>query len=323
MTRKLPANRIDLLADVAEMYFLAGLTQAEISEKVGVTRSMVSRMLTEARQQGIVKINIERRFTYHTKLQNELIQQFGLKNAVVFIGGSENYERYLARLGFVASGTIKPYLLPGIVLGTAWGTALGSTINALEIEDPIQIKIVQLAGALGGRNLEFDGHGVVRRLVNKLGGEGYYLNVPYIVDKAETVDSLMQVQGVSETMELMKQCDVGMFGIGSTELDYSTFYSAGYLIIDEMRGLAKYGAVGNVCGLFFDKDGKPTAREFQSRSFTIRKRDLPNIPIRIGIAGGAGKIKAILGALRGKYINILVTDDFTASEVLRLEREGF
>ena len=82
--------------------------------------------------------------------------------------------------------------------------------------------------------------------MEKLGGEGYYLNVPYIVDKAETVDSLIQAHSVNETMELMKQCDVGLFGIGSTELDYSTFYSEGYLILDDMRGLAQHGAVGSL-----------------------------------------------------------------------------
>ena len=322
MARKPSKNRASLLADVAEMYFLDGLRQAEIAKKVGVTRSMVSRMLTEAREQNIVKIQIDRRFNYASELQNELIRRFGLNNAVVYNDQLESNERYLTHLGAVGAKVIKPYLKKGIVLGVAWGTTIGATINALEVEKPLDIKIVQLVGALGERSLEFDGHQVVHQLVNKLGGEGYYLNVPYIVDKPETVESLMNVQGVRETMEMSKKCAVSLIGIGSTELDYSTFYNAGYLVLDEMKGLAVHGAVGNVCGLFFDQDGQPTAREFQQRSLTIRKRDLSRIPIRIGIAGGTGKTKAILGALRGKYINILVTDDITASEVLRLEREN-
>jgi DNA-binding transcriptional regulator LsrR (DeoR family) len=321
MARKTSENRAAILADVAEMYFIEELTQAEIAKRVGVTRSMVSRMLTEARQKNIVKIKIERRFNFDENLQNALVEHFGLKRAAVFVGYVDDHARYLSRVGVVAAEVIKPHLRPGIVLGTAWGTTLDAAIHALDVPHTIDIKVVQLVGALGGRNLEYDSHGVVRQLVEKLGGEGYYLNVPYIVDKAETVVSLIQAQGVNETMELMKQCDVGLFGVGSTELDYSTFYSEGYLILDDMRGLAQYGAVGNVCGLFFDQDGKPTAREFQSRSFTIRRRDLLDIPIRIGVAGGPGKIKAILGALRGKYINVLVTDEYTAAEVLRAAQE--
>ena len=321
MARKPSQNRVNLLADVAEMYFLDGLTQAKIAKKVGVTRSMVSRMLTEAKEQNIVKIQIDRRFNYAAKLQNELIQRFGLNNAVVFNTQQESNECYLTHLGALGAKVVKPYLKEGLVIGVAWGTTIGAAINALEIEKPLDIKIVQLVGALGERSLEFDGHQVVRHLVNKLGGEGYYLNAPYIVDKPETVESLMNVQGVRETMEMMKKCSVCLIGIGSTELDYSTFYNAGYLVLDEMKGLAVHGAVGNVCGLFFDQDGQPTAREFQQRSLTIMEKDLSRIPIRIGIAGGVGKTKAILGALRGKYINILVTDNITASEVLRLERE--
>lgn len=321
MAKKEPQTRDDLLADVAEMYYLDGMTQSEISKKVGVTRSMISRMLTEARQKQIVKISIERDFQFNRSLSSALIERFDLHDATIFVGYVEDNLRYLSRLGSVASKVIQPYLKSGLVLGTAWGTALGSTINSLEVEHPMAIKVVQLVGALRGRNLEIDGHGVVGHLAYKVGGEAHYLNVPYIVDSEETVEALMKVTGVRETMQLMKKCDVGLFGVGSTELDYSTFYSAGYLIGDEIKGLAKSGAVGNVCGLFFDRNGQPTARDFQSRSFTIKKRDLLNIPVRIGIAGGLGKVKAILGALRGNYINVLVTDDQTAAEILTLDNE--
>ena len=318
MARKEAQNRDDLLADIAEMYYLEGMTQSEISKKVGVTRSMISRMLSDAREKNIVKISIERDFQYSQTLSSEMITRFKLLDAVIFIGYVDDNMRYLSRLGSVAAKVIQPYLKSGLVLGTAWGTALAATINALEVEQPMAIKVVQLVGALRGRNLEIDGHGVVGHLVSKVGGEAHYLNVPYIVDSPETVSALMKVTGVRETMQLMKECDVGLFGVGSTVLDYSTFYSAGYLIGDEIEGLVQSGAVGNVCGLFFDRNGNATARNFQQRSFTIKKRDLLKIPVRIGIAGGPGKIEAIRGALLGGYINVLVTDNQTAAEILIL-----
>ena len=240
---------------------------------------------------------------------------------MIFTGYVEDSLRYLSRLGAVAAKVIQPYLLSGIILGAAWGTALDATINVLEQQHTKGIKVVQLGGALRGRNLEIDGHGVVQQLVNKLDAEGHYLNVPYIVDKAEIKESLMQVPGVQETMSLMKDCDIGLFGIGSIDLDYSTFYTAGYLIADEIANLMRFGAVGNVCGLFFNLDGEPTARDFQARSFTISRRDLMKIPVRIGIAGGPGKVNAILGALRGEYINILITDEHTAQSLLEFDQE--
>ena len=319
MARKPAKNRINILADAAEMYFLEGMTQAEIAKRIGVTRSMVSRMLTEAREEGIVKIKIERKFKFNPDLEKEMVTRFGLQDAVIYNGQPDNYERYLIHLGSVGAGVISSYLKHGITIGTAWGTSLNAAFQALETKPLKNVKIVQLTGAMGERSLKIDGHELVHYLVNKLNAEGYYLNVPFIVDKPETVESLMSVQGVCETMEMMKQCDLGTFGIGSLELDYSTFFNAGYLVLDEMKGLTVHGAVGNVCGLFFDINGEPTARDFQSRSMTISKRDLLTMPIRIGIAGGAGKIRAILGALRGKYINVFVTDDITAGAVLELD----
>ena len=322
MARISAKDRENVLADVAEMYYVDRLGQAEIAKQIGVTRSMVSRMLTEAHEKKIIRIHIERRFNYNQILQQELIDRFLLKDAIIFNKNIDDNLRYLSRLGAVAAYQIQPLLLPGITLGAAWGTALDATINALERQFPRGIRVVQLGGALRGRNLEIDGHGVVQQLVNKLSAEGYYLNVPYIVDQPEIKESLMQVAGVKETMKLMKQCDLGLFGIGSIKLDYSTFYSDGYLIADEMRGLMDIGAVGNVCGLFFNLDGEPTAKDFQARTFTISRRDLLKIPTRIGIAGGAGKVDAILGSLRGEYINVLITDEHTASSVLDLAKKS-
>ena len=322
MARKPAKNRINKLADVAEMYFLEGLTQAEIAKRVGVTRSMVSRMLSEAREEGIVKIKIERKFKYDQGLMDRMIDRFDLQDAIIFSGQPDNYDRYLTHLGAVGAEVIASYLKDDITIGTAWGTTLNAAFQALDIEPLEGLKIVQLTGAMGERSLEIDGHELVHYLVNKLDAEGYYLNVPFIVDKPETVESLLSVQGVCETMEMTKKCDLGTFGIGSVELNYSTFYNAGYLVLEEMKGLTVHGAVGNVCGLFFDINGEPTAREFQRRSITISRRDLKTIPTRIGIAGGEGKIKAILGALRGNYINVLVTDDITARAILDLEEES-
>lgn len=323
MSRTPSHSRAVLLADVAEMYFKEGLTQAEIAREIDVTRSMVSRMLTEAREKDIVKIEIVRRFNYDPDLQQALKETFNLEGAVVFHSPEVSRRRYLTYLGAAAAQVLQPYLEEeGLVVGTAWGTTLGATIEALEVEKSQDVTVVQLVGALGERNLIFDGHQVVHRLADKLGGQGYYLNVPYIVDKPETVESLMTVQGVQETMLQMKKCDLGLFGVGSTDLDYSTFYNAGYLVLEEMRGLAVHGAVGNVCGLYFDVQGSPTAREFQRRSITIRKRDLVTIPLRFGIAGGQGKTAAILGALRGEYINYLITDSRTAADILRMNKNS-
>ena len=319
--KKLNRERLELLADVAEMYFIDGLNQSAIAKRVGVTRSMVSRMITEARQQGIVRIKIERPVAFDEGLSARLIKQFNLLDARVFCSRDEDYDHYLNRLGSVAADLFKPYIKPNMILGTAWGTAISAMVDALEYDHPVPAKVVQFVGALGTRNQDFEGHGVVQRLAQKLKCEGYFLNAPYIVDKPETVESLMENQSIKEAMELAKKSDVALLGIGTNDLNYSTYYNAGYLQLQEMQGLITQGAVGNVCSLFFDVKGNPAGLEFERRSFTISKPDLKKVPVRIGMAGGLGKIKPILGAIRGGYVNIIVTDDYTAREILKLNEK--
>jgi deoxyribonucleoside regulator len=108
-------------------------------------------------------------------------------------------------------------------------------------------------------------------------------------------------------------------GIGSTPPKYSSYYLAGYVPIEELNQLVQAGAVGDVCGLHFDLQGDEVCQTFCERLVTISKEDLFEIPERMGIAGGPGKVQPALGALRGGYINTLVTDDQTARQILTLD----
>jgi DNA-binding transcriptional regulator LsrR (DeoR family) len=178
------------------------------------------------------------------------------------------------------------------------------------------LKIVQLVGAPGARNEDYDGHAVVQLLAEKIGGEGFYLNAPFLMENPETVRALCNVSSIRETLDLARQCDLALVGIGSTQEENSSFFQAGYISIDELRGLQEAGAVGDVCGLHFDIEGQPVGQEFSARTVTISAEGLREIPLRIGVAGGPGKVNSILGALRSGYINYLVTDSAAAAALL-------
>lgn len=314
-----PGDRIDLLADVAEMYYLDGKTQSQIAEQVGVTRSMVSRMLSEARRQGIVEINIRRPLRYDRELEAALVERFRLARSFVVKTSNEEEKHRLQQLGEAAAHLLKEYIKPGIVLGLSWGTAVSATVDALQVEEQIPVKIVQLVGALGSRNKAYDGHGLVARLEQKLGGEGFYLNAPYLMESAETVQALLENKGIRETVALGKQSKVALIGIGSTKPEFSSFYKASYITLDELNLIRDSEAVGDVCGIYFDQQGQPVAKKFQSRLVTIRREDFLKIPLRMGVAGGLGKVEAILGALHGGYVNVLVTDSLVARSLLKKE----
>jgi deoxyribonucleoside regulator len=316
MEQRTTQSRASLLADVAEMYYLQQKNQTEIAESIGLTRSMISRMLTEARESGIVEIRIRRPVQSDRELELALVEQFGLKNASVVTSVHSSGDQLMSALGTAAAQMLKRYLSSNMILGLAWGTSINATVNAFEIMDLEPIKVVQLLGAMGARNMEYDGHDLVSRMSEKIGGEAYYLNAPYLCQNAAMAKSLLETKGIKETISLGKQADVALLGVGTTLPDYSSFYLAGYISLQELQRLRREGAVGDVVGLHFDVNGQPTAEEFSDRLVSIRRKELVSIPIRLGVAGGEGKVEAILAGLRGKYVNVLVTDTMTARKVI-------
>lgn len=320
MEKRSLQDRASVLADVAEMYYLEQKNQAEIAKAVGVTRSMISRMLTEARENGIVEIRIQRPLQADPELESALREQFALKDVFVVVTSHRSGERLTRTLGSAGAQMLKRYLAPQKILGLAWGTSISATVDAFEADEPMSVKVVQLVGAMGARNMEYDGHDLVARITEKLGGEAYYLNAPYLCQNAEMAKSLLETKSVRETISVGKKTDVALLGVGTTSPEYSSFYLAGYVTHRELDDLRKAGAVGDVCGLHFDGQGKPACEDFCERLVSIRRHDLLSIPIRLGVAGGEGKAEAILGALRSRYVNVLVVDNVTARKVLELTK---
>ncbi|NJC96568.1 MAG: hypothetical protein C3F07_11835 [Anaerolineales bacterium] len=320
MEKRSLQDRASLLADVAEMYYLEQKNQAEIAKAVGVTRSMISRMLTEARESGIVEIRIQRPLQSDLELEAALTEQFGLKDVFVVITSHRSGERLTRTLGSAGALMLKRYLAPERILGLAWGTSISATVDAFEVSEPMPVKVVQLVGAMGARIMEYDGHDLVSRITEKLGGDAYYLNAPYLCQSAEIAQSLLETKSIRETINVGKKADVALLGIGSTALEYSSFHLAGYVTRRELEELRRAGGIGDVCGLHFNLDGQPACDDFCERLVSIRRSDLLSIPVRLGVAGGEGKADAILGALRSKYVNVLVIDSMTARKVLELAK---
>jgi deoxyribonucleoside regulator len=315
-------DRANLLADIAELYYLEGKDQAEIAKSVGVTRSMISRMLKEARANGIVEIRVHRSSRTDTALEKQLAELFGLRKAYVALTTASEKDTLQKHLGEAGAQALKDFIQSDSVIGLAWGTAISATVDAFDAPHQIPARVVQLVGALGATNTEFDGHSLVTRLTRKLGGVAYYLNAPCYCQSPETAQSLMETPALREVVQLGRQTKVALLGIGSTAREYSSFLHSGYIPSDEINRLHKRGAVGNVAGIHFNKNGESICHDFSEHLVVINEKDLLRIPVRIGVAGGAGKIFPILGALRGGYINVLVTDSATAGKILELAKQS-
>jgi len=280
-----------------------------------MTRSNISRMLTEARNAGIIQIQINRPLKEDHALAQKLVERFDLINARVVC--VEQSSQLLPKLGRVAGKELLSRLKPGWILGTSWGTAICATVDQLEVTTPISdIRVVQLLGAFGARIKEYDGHSIVRRLEEKLDAESIYINAPFLVENKKVAASLFENKNVEEPLRFGKHADIALLGVGSSELSHCSYYLANYVNREEILDIQEKGAVGDVCARFFSIDGELIPEIFQDRMIGISLDDLVNIPLRIGVAGGAAKIDPIIGALRSGLINILVSDTATIAEVL-------
>lgn len=319
MQRSKNEDRSDLLADVAEMYYLEGLKQSDIARRVGVTRSMVSRMLSEAQQQGIVEINIRRALRVDRDLTDALTHRFGLHSALVVANRYSSSGQLLSLLGAGAAQLLAEHLRPQINVGVVWGTTMNAVVEALLPRDLSPIHIVQLSGALGSRHDVYDAHAIVRRMALKLGGEYVYLNAPLFVEDAEMVASLTSTRGVREAIQLARDCDIALLGIGGVDPQSCAYYITNHISLEQLSAFVKRGAVGVVYGYFFDQRGRVVDTGYYDQIIGIHREELLRIPMRTGIAGGMAKARAIAGALEGGFINSIVTDSQVATQVL----EGF
>lgn len=309
-------ERINLLADIAEMYFLQGKNQAEIAKQVGMTRSNVSRLLKEARKSGIIDIQINRPIKENLGIAQRMVERFNLISARSV--NVDQSDQRLEKLGRIAAEELLKQLKPGQILGTAWGTGISATVDQLKATLSIPgLKVIQLLGALSAHIKDYDGHGIVRRLEEKLGAEGIYLNAPFFVEDKTVASLILETKSLNEPLRMVKKAGVAMLGVGSLDLDHCSYYLAGYLSRDEIQALQEAGAVGDVCAVFFDRDGNLVDHELKKRMVGVSAQDLMAIPIRVAAAGGQAKVEPILGALRGGLINVLITDSATALEVLQ------
>ena len=314
-----PDDRGLLLARVASLYYELGLTQEEIAGEVGVSRSTVSRLLTEAREVGIVEVRIRHPLARSPVLEQDLKDRFSLKAARVLAEEGLEYHEMVRRLGILAAEYLCDQLHAEAVLGLTWGRAVSAVVRAMRRPGNFAVHVVQLAGSVGRMGPERDGLELSRILANVLGGRCLYLRAPLIVKTPELCQALMEDPELREAMRLGQRADFAIAGIGSVAAEHSTVVEAGYLSAQELSQLAAAGAVGDIASRHFDAQGRECEVELKDRVIGLSLDQLKAIPRLVGVAGGPWKTQAILGAVRGGLVDVLVTDRATAESVLRDE----
>lgn len=318
---QLDEDRIDLLARVASMYYEQGMSQRQISLELGYSRSAISRFLTEARNTGIVEIRVNHPLRRSPELEATLCDRFGLREARVLVRHISSYSETLARLGRLAARLVEQHIREETVLGISWGTAVYEVVNALRPRHAPHIRVVQLIGALDTEDPRIDGPELARWLARLFGGRYQTLSAPLIVDTEAVRNALLRDSRMRNVLEQARDVDLAIVGIGTTNPEMSSLVRAGYMTAEEISEVAATGAVGDVCGIHFDVQGHVLDIPITQRIVGIQAYVLRRIPFVLGVAAGDTKVPAILGAVRAGLVNVLVTDDITAQQVLALDQK--
>jgi DNA-binding transcriptional regulator LsrR (DeoR family) len=304
-----------LLYKIAKAYYEDGFTQGQIGKRFGISRIKVSRLLQQARQEKLVQITVISPEDSNADFERELESTYGLDEAVVISPSSAEKPVVTTELGPAAVDCLLRCLQGGEVLSVSWGSTLLSVVDALPVKHWPDMTVVQVMGGLGRPEAEVHGNDIARRMAQAFGARPRLISAPGIVASKMVRDSLLADPQISDTMALSAKSDVAMVGIGVPAPD-SVVMQAGTILAEEVEQLKARGAVGDVALRFFDKDGQPIKHEINDRIIGLDLDQIQRIPRVIGVAGGAEKFEVIRAALRGKFINVLVTDDRIAARLL-------
>lgn len=306
----------------AHLYYEKQLTQEKIAYDLGVSRPTVSKLLSHAQNEGIVEITVRTPGWRNFELEGDLVERFGLDNAVVVPASNQGG---LTRQILLAAGALellKKYPHKMKYVGLGWGRSVFAFIEAIEHSGLLFDTTVELLPLIGGsgQTLEvFQLNEMVRRAAQALGARASLLHVPALVSDDRVRTMLLEEPSIKAISESWNRLDVAIVGVGRPpDPSLGPLYEADYLKDETLTAVAV--AVGDVCAHYFDIKGKPAAEEYDSKLLAISRDDLRKTSLSIGMAAGQEKVAGIFGAVQAQLINVLVTDAQTASMCLRMAK---
>lgn len=308
---------ISQLITVSEYYYLEGLTQKEISEKVHIHRSEISRMLKQARKLGLVKITVNSHIQGLTDLQDFLIKKFKLKDALVVPESTNNFD--LQTLGDFAAQYLTKNLSSNSTIGVSWGRSLAHTIQSLPSKSTKHgMTIVPLIGGPAGRlKNDYQSNQLTYLMAEKLNGKSESLNSPALVSSKELKDELMSNPNNQIITSYWKNLDYAIIGIGSSLITDLSQWKQFYKNSNFLNVFKKGNAVGDILSRPFTQEGK-FIDSSKIHVVGLDPKSLKKVPNVIAIACGKNKVNSILGALNSNVLDVLITTDTTALEIKNL-----
>ncbi|HEY7430577.1 MAG TPA: sugar-binding transcriptional regulator [Streptosporangiaceae bacterium] len=308
----------ELLLRVAWFYYKDELTQDEIARRLSVSRASVGRMLDRARKVGLVSINLNADRLDAFEVSSRLRRAFGLTEALVVPDHeAEPADRHVlnSRLGLGGAQFMSTHLRPGGTLGVGWGDTVSRVITSTNFGAVGPVHMVTLTGGV---------EGYLQTILSSKGEGGEaeattatIIPTPIVASTPRLAAALKAEPAIQQVLKQACGVEQAIVGVGTPAAD-ATIVEMGYLGPQDARRLRDRGVVGDILGQFFDASGAVVSLPIHERRIGIELSDLTSIPKVVGVAGGLHKTEAILGALRGGFLDVLVTNELVALRLLEL-----
>jgi DNA-binding transcriptional regulator LsrR (DeoR family) len=301
------------------MYHERGIKQPQIAAELHLSQPRVSRLLKQAVDLGVVRTTVTLPPGVYTDLEDQLQYKYGLRDVVVVDADGTDGE-VLPALGAAAAQYLDATLIGGEVLGiSSWSETLIATVDSMKVKTASVVEeVVQLTGGVGSPQVQVQATRLTSNLAQLTGASPIFMPAPGFVASAAIHRALMDEPSIAEVAAVWKRLTMVLVGIGSLEPSPLLRRSGNAIAEAEQQQLRQLGAVGDVCHRFFDENGQRVTK-FDQRVVGIGASDLRAIDRRVAIAGGERKFSSIRAALRGGWINVLITDLAMASRLADAE----
>lgn len=306
--------RHDDAARAGWLYYVAGNTQDQIAAKLGVSRQSAQRLVSLAVSEGLVKVRLDHPIANCLDLAARLSSRFALDLCEVVPSDPQSASTTLGIAEAAAAEIERRLRSPDpIVLAVGTGRTLKAAIEQLTPMECPQHKLVSLTG-----NIAPDGsaayYNVIFTMADTIKARSFPMPLPVIASSQAEREMLLRQPMIQPALTLAAKADVTFVGIGDLG-PKAPLYEDGFITEAELRALQKAGAVGEIVGWAYDRDGRMiegiTNDRVSSAPLPSRERSLV-----VALAMGDRKLPGILAAVTRRLVNGLITDERTASALL-------
>ena len=308
-----------LMVKICDLYYNQDISQKKIADQLGLSRPTVSRIISNAKEQGIVQISIKTlEGTDYIDLERRIETIYNLQE-VLIINPRPTPEELRAELGRVASQYLERVIKDNNVVGVSMGTTLNQVVSHIKNPGAKKVTFVPLIGGMGHLRMELHSNYLVEALADRYNGDFIPMHAPARVSNPLIRDEFMRENSIARVIKLCDRLDVAIVGIGYPN-NTSAIMATGYYGQDEMEAMRDKEVAGDICMQFFNAAGETAPYKSDNNVIGIEIKKLRKVPHSIGVAGGVEKVSAIRGAINGRYINTLITDAECAKKLAENNR---